>query len=96
MILTLSPVLSDEKTVISAQGDKLTVNGVLFDFTQLAKGETLPAAAINSPLICGDVTRTSGKINVAVRFGHAQDASEAARFPQPINVLANGPVELPQ
>lgn len=96
MILILSPVLSDEQTVISVQGDALTINGQTFDFRPLAEGAVLPRAAIGSQLIADDVTRTAGKIHVTVRFGHAQEASQAARFPQPITVTINGPVELPK
>ena len=96
MILTLSPVLSDEQTTINVQDDALTVNGQTFDFGPLAEGAALPAAAINSSLICGDVTRINGKINVTVRFAHVQDASEADRFPRPLTITKNGPVELPK
>ena len=96
MKLNLSPMLSDESTTISVKNDVLTVNGQAFDFSQLPEGATLPQQAAGSHLILSDVTRSGGQIEVAVLFAHKADASDAARFPQPINVTKNGPVELPQ
>ena len=96
MKINLSPMLSDESTAISVKNDVLTVNSQAFDFSQLPEGATLPQQAVGSHLIRSDVTRSGGQIVVSVLFTHKADASDAARFPQPIITTKNGPVELPQ
>ena len=96
MILILSPVRADARIEVEAHADVLNINADVLDFSQLPTGATLPRTAINNPWIAGDVARIDGVLHVPLRLPHGADASEAARFPQPINVLANGPVELPQ
>lgn len=96
MILLLLPQRNDGALAVSVAGDVLTLNADTLDFSQLQNGATLPRTAINNPWIAGDVTRSGGVLYVPLVLPHGPDASQAARFPQPINVLANGPVELPQ
>lgn len=95
MIIKLSPVLSDEPLTLAVSGDTLLINDVLFDFSPLPAGAVLPVSAIGSTWITEDVKRVDGVIQVTVMLPHAEDASEAARFPQPITA-ADGPVELPK
>lgn len=96
MIITLSPVRSDETLTVAKQGDVLTLNGEVFDFGPLPEGATLPAGAIDNGWFVGAVERVSGELRLTLRLPHGPDASEAARFPQPLHILADGPVELPQ
>lgn len=100
MIIKLSPYVplpgSDERLVLSRVGDVLTVNGVEFDFTPLPEGGELPADAIESEWFEGPVLRRSGRLELTLRFPLPVDASAAARFPEPLLVEAEGPVELPQ
>lgn len=95
MIIKLSPVRSDDLLSVVAEGDSLTVNGSKFDFAQLQNGEVLPRSAIQSTLFDGDVTRVDGALQVTLRFPHGPHADEAARFPVPISVTQDGPVQLP-
>lgn len=77
------------------QGETLIVNGTTFDFSQLAEGETLPRSAINSEWFAGDVTRINGELHLTLLFPHGPNASEAERFPEPITVTEDGPIQLP-
>ena len=95
MLINLSPVRSDAQITLAVSGDMLLINGVPFDFSPLPNGGVLPGAAIDSAWITEDVKRVNGEIQVTVMMPHAEDASEAARFPQPITAAA-GPVELPK
>ncbi|HEJ4559488.1 hypothetical protein [Pseudomonas aeruginosa] len=100
MLITLSPYLplpeSDEHLSLSRTGDVLTVNGQSFDFTPLPEGGELPAEAIGSEWFAGPVLRRAGRLELILRFPLAIDASAAARFPEPLLIEADGPVELPR
>ena len=96
MKLELTPQRRDDALQVSVAGNVLTINGIELDFTQLPDGATLPREAIDSPWIAGDVQRIGGVLRVSLLLPIAADASNAARFPQPITVAQDGPVELPQ
>ncbi|NPW50241.1 hypothetical protein HPR92_31615 [Pseudomonas aeruginosa] len=100
MIIKLSPFAPlprrDERLSLSRAGDVLTVNGQAFDFAPLPEGGELPAEAIRSEWFAGPVLRRAGRIQLILRFPLAADASAAARFPGPLMIEADGPVELPR
>ncbi|HBO5588209.1 TPA: hypothetical protein L4556_004683 [Pseudomonas aeruginosa] len=100
MIIKLSPFAplpgSDERLSLSRAGDVLTVNGQVFDFTPLPDGGELPAEAIGSEWFAGPALRRAGRLELILRFPLAADASAAARFPEPLLIEADGPVELPR
>ena len=95
MHITLSPTRRDETLTVSRNGDTLTLNGEEFDFGPLEEGETLPADAIDSPWITGDVTRTDGVLHLTLRLPHGANAPEETRFPEPISDPPDGEVALP-
>lgn len=96
MHITLSPVRMDATLTASRAGDVLILNGVEFDFTQLPDGATLPAEAIDSEWIVGPVERIGGELHLTLLLPHGPNASQAARFPNPIIDPPDGPLELPQ
>lgn len=96
LLLTLSPQRRDDMLLVAIAGDVLAINGQPFDFTPLTEGATLPRASIDCHWIAGDVQRIDGVLQVPLLLPIAADASNAARFPQPITVTQDGPVELPQ
>ena len=95
MKLKFSPVRSDGALVAIRSGDTLTLNGDAFDFGPLEEGETLPADAIDSPWIVGDVTRTDGVLHITLRLPHGANAPEETRFPEPVIDPPDGEVALP-
>lgn len=99
MKILLSPfvLLPGNKSglTIVVSGDLLTLNGESFDFGQLPDGASLPLEAIASEHFAGPVSRIEGELHLTLRFPIGPDASEAARFPSPIHVTTDGPVELP-
>lgn len=96
MLIKLSPVRSDEQLILEVNGDLLLINGIAFDLAPLPDGAILPAKAIASPWIVGDVQRVNGGIEVTVLLPHAEGASDSALFPKPIAVNSCGLVELPR
>ncbi|OHO97168.1 hypothetical protein HMPREF2581_24690 [Pseudomonas sp. HMSC057H01] len=87
---------SDEHLSLVRIGDVLTVNGQVFDFTPLPDGGEVPAEAIGSEWFAGPALRRAGRLELILRFPLAADASAAARFPEPLLIEADGPVELPR
>ena len=95
MILKFSPVFMDKGLTLHRKGDVLTINGHALDFGPLPEGASLPADAIASPWIAGPVTRAGGVLHVTVMLPHGANAPEATRFPMPLTLTVDGPVELP-
>lgn len=95
MNIKLSPVRHHETLTVSRAGDILTINGEQLDFSPLPDGATLPADAIDSDHIVGQVSRIDGELHLTLRLPHGPNPSPAVAFPEPITVTADGPIELP-
>ena len=93
--INLSPQVRDGTLTVLKSGDALIVNGETFDFSQLTEGSTLPAEAIECEYIVGPVTRVDGEIELTLLLPITCDASEAAKYPEPITMTADGEVILP-
>ena len=96
MKITLSPQRRDDTLTITKQGDVLTINGTAYDFTDLPDGGTLPGDAVDCEYVIGSVNRVNGELELTLLLPHGANASEAARFPEPIIDPADGEVELPK
>lgn len=96
MILVFSPQRRDDTLTLVKSGDALTINGTLYDFTQLTNGSTLPREAIGCEWVCGNVERVDGELVIPILLPHGPDATEAARFPEPMTLTADGKVVLPE
>lgn len=95
MQIKLSPQRLDATLVASVVGDVITLNNQPFDFSQLPEGATLPADAIASEHIIGDVSRINGELHLTLRLPHGANPSQAVAFPEPIHVTTDGPIPLP-
>ena len=95
MKIQLSPQVRFDSLEVHKVGDKLTINGEVFDFTPLPDGATLPAAAVDCEFIVGDVRRQDGELQLTLLLPIAWDAPESCAFPQPILNPADGRVPLP-
>ena len=96
MNILFSPMRRDEVLDLSVSGDILTINGEHFDFSGVPNGATLPREAISCELIAGDVERDGfGALTVPMILPHGADAPYAARFPDPMTDVPDGPVTLP-
>lgn len=96
MKINLSPQRRDDTLTVSKQGDTLTINGTAYDFSVIPDGATLPKDATDCAWLASDVERIDGVLHLTLLMPHGANASEAARFPQPIINPADGALELPQ
>ena len=84
----------DNGLQISKAGDVLTINGVEFDFSQVPDGGLLPQDAVDCEWIVSDVERVNGELVLTLLLPHGPNASEAARFPEPLVDVPDGVVVL--
>lgn len=98
MKIKLSPVRLDDRLDAAVSGNVITINGELFDFSQLNDGESLPSSAIESTWIIGSVANIGGEIHLTLVLPHGANAPHETRFPaafaEPMTVHS-GPVPLP-
>jgi len=95
MHITLSPQRRDDNLTVIKQGDTLTINGAAYDFSGVSDGATLPKAATDCEWLASDVRRVDGVLHMTLTLPNAADASEAARFPDPMVDPADGTLALP-
>ena len=95
MKINLSPQVRTDALVVSKSGDALTINDVVYDFSQLTEGSTLPAEAVECEYIVGEVKRVDGEIELTLLLPITADASEAAKYPESITMTTDGEVTLP-
>lgn len=96
MKINLSPQRRDDFLNITKQNDTLSINGTAYDFSQLPDGGVLPAEAVDCEFIVDSVNRINGELELTILLPHSANASESARFPQPIINPADGELELPK
>jgi len=96
MRISFNPQRRDERlTLEKSSGDRLRVNGELFNFGTLMEGDTIPEGAIPCEYICGPVRRINGEICLTLYLPHGANPSHSVAFPEPIIVVADGPIFLP-
>lgn len=96
MIINLSPLRTSTPLVLLIKGDVITANDVALDLSNLPDGATLPQAAVEGwPWLGGDPERIDGELHVTLRLPIGPHAPEQSRFPKPITVTKDGPVDLP-
>lgn len=96
MHIKLSPVRSDTPATLIVAGDVLTYNGEDLDLSEIPEGATLPRSAIDCDWAASDVCRIDGELHLAVILPHGANAANETRFPEPIHVTTDGPVDLPE
>jgi hypothetical protein len=96
MQISLSPQRRDDALVISKSGDVLTINGEVFDFSVIPDGAMLPAAAVSSVYVAGNIERVSGDLRLTLMLPHGENPPRHVAFPDPILNPPDGILELPQ
>jgi len=95
MKISLSPMRRDDTLVVEKNGDRLRINGKLFNFGPIPEGGTIKAADVPSEWICGDVSRVSGDLYVCLTLPHGADPADYVAFPSPIENPPDGVIDLP-
>ncbi len=89
MIVTLSPMRMDQTLTAARSGSVLVLNGTPVDLA----GYDMAAAP--NPWIVGEPFEAAGVWHVTLILPHGSEAPEGARFPAPLTLAADGPVDLP-
>ncbi len=87
--LKFSPQRRDDRLDLQKRGDTLLINGEAFDPS--AYDASLPQ---NNLIVC-EPTQLEDGWSVTIILPHGATAPRVTRFPDPITVSADGPVELP-
>ena len=95
MIIGFSPQRRDDALSLSRIGQTLVVNGDPIDFSPIPNGATLPAGAIASEWIAGDVHRIDGRLHVTLVLPNGPNPSQAVAFPAAIIDPADGTISIP-
>ncbi len=95
MKISLSPMRRDDALIVEKNGDRLRINGELFNFNPVLEGATIKAADIPSEWICSDVTRINGELHICLVLPHGADPADYVAFPAPIENPPDGVLDLP-
>lgn len=96
MRINLFPQRRDDALLVVRSSSSLIVNGETFDFSPMADGSTLPAAALSSSWFFGQVDNVGGELVLSLILPLPVNYSQAQAFPAPLHNVLDGPVALPQ
>ncbi|HEV7344141.1 MAG TPA: hypothetical protein VGN60_00720 [Devosia sp.] len=96
MKVNFSPVRMDGTLMLEkSAGDRLRINGELFNFNPLEEGDTIPNGVIPCEWILGPVERIEGEVCLTLILPHGPNPSQAVAFPEPITMTEDGPIPVP-
>lgn len=96
MHISFSPQRRDDALILEkSAGDRLRINGELFNFNPLNDGDVIPAGVVPSEWIVGPVERVDGEIHLTLILPHGPSPSSVVAFPEPITVVEDGPIHVP-
>lgn len=95
MKINLTPQRRDDTLTVEKGGDRLRINGELFNFGPLPDGAKIPAGTVPCDWIFGPVSRINGEINLTLILPHGPNPSQKVAFPKAIENPPDGIVELP-
>jgi hypothetical protein len=101
MRIKLSPLLIDKGLVAAKDGQKLILNGVVFDFSQMKEGDVLPRSAIDSEWFAIDPRNDSvqvfnGELVLMLTLPIPENYSQEQAFPVDLVNVPDGIVVFPQ
>jgi len=96
MRISYSPQRRDDSlTLERTSGDRLRVNGELFNFNTLNDGDVIPAGSIPCEWIVGPVEKVDGDVWLTLILPHGANPSPAVAVPEPITVADDEPIDVP-
>jgi hypothetical protein len=78
-----------------SQGNRLRINGELFNFNPLSPGDVIPAGTVPSDWIIGPVEHVGGHVTLTLILPHGPNPSQAVAFPAPVIVTEDGDISVP-
>lgn len=98
MRFKFSPVRANTPLEGSVQGDLLTLNGQVLDFSEVAEGVATPFTSFNCPWLGSDIVRSGGEIYLTLIIPHGPNAPQETLFPSNFDTFLTvgaGPVPVP-
>lgn len=95
MRISFSPQRRDDALEVTRRGDVLTINGEVFDFSDIPDGETSSFNHASSSWIVGPVERIEGELHLTLLLPHGAQPSEAVAFPSALVDPADGNLPIP-
>jgi hypothetical protein len=96
MQITLTPQRSDATLTLARSGTTLIINGTAYDFGPVGDGAVLPRDAVDCAALASDVTRIGGVLHLTLILPVGANPPMEARFPEPVIVVGDGPIALPE
>lgn len=96
MKITLVPQRNNNTITVTKNGNVLTINDMVFDFSVIPNGASLPASATGSLFFCGDIERIVDDLQLSILLPHSANPSPAVAFPVVLINPPDGPLELPK
>ena len=94
MRISFSPQRRDDALVLEkTSGDRLRINGDLFNFNTLGDGDTIPVVPCD--WIVGPVEKVDGEVRLTLILPHGPNPSPLVANPLPITVTDDGPIDVP-
>ncbi|UFQ02986.1 hypothetical protein KJY40_21215 [Pseudomonas fitomaticsae] len=81
---------------LEKRGNGLVINGEVFDFSPMRDGDVLPLAAVSSYWFMNDIFCSAGEIELTLMLPLPTNYSQEQAFPDPVIVIEDGPIPLPQ
>lgn len=97
MRISFSPQYRQDGPLVleKSSGNRLRINGELFNFNPLQDGDLLPPGTVPSEWIVGPVERVDGEVRLTVILPHGMHPSPSVAFPEPVIVDEDGPIPVP-
>lgn len=95
MHISLSPQRRDGALLLEKTGDRIRINGELFNFDSLNDGDTIKRGDIPCEFIAGDVTKADGEVRLTLILPCGPNPSQAVGFPADMVVTEDGPIAVP-
>lgn len=95
MKINLTPQRRDDTLTVEKNGDRLRINGDLFNFGPLPDGAVISAGTVPCEWIVGPVSRINGEIELTLILPHGNNPSQKVAFPEAITNPPDGILELP-
>ncbi|MHB2265645.1 hypothetical protein [Aliihoeflea sp. PC F10.4] len=94
MRISFSPQRRDDSlTLEKTSGDRLRINGELFNFNTLNNGDVIPEVPCD--WIVGPVEKVDGEVHLTLILPHGPNPSQVVAFPEPVTATEDGPINVP-
>lgn len=95
MKIILSPQRSDDVLAVSKAGEKLFINGDVFDFSAVANDAYDENWVSPSKFIAAQPRRITGELQIVLVLPYGENAGDDVKFPAPIVNPPDGALTLP-